>query len=111
MSSQFIAVTKENKLGYFLLMEKSILFERAFTLLLTEEVEKKRLTHAEFGRMVFGEEIGARAWRKVRHDNKPRKMSIAEAYKAAEVLGKDYPALVWEIEKEAEKRGLLTPST
>ena len=90
-------------------MEKQVLFEKAFILLLAEKVEEFEIPHAEFGRMVFGEEIGPRTWRKVRHDPKPRRMTIAEVYKAAEVLGKDFPSLAWELEKEAEKRGLLSP--
>ncbi|WP_051258220.1 hypothetical protein [Desulfovibrio cuneatus] len=79
------------------MMKNAQEFERQFILAVDERVEKSGLTHSNFGRKVFGEVSGERLWRKCRDVKNPRKISFAESYAMATLLGIDYPSFVWQV--------------
>lgn len=81
-------------------MEKSVAFERAFVALLAERVESSGMSHSEFGRRVFGEDSGSRTWRSTRDPERARKITLAEVHLAANVLGLDFPTMVWQFTQE-----------
>ncbi len=83
------------------------MFERAFVALVAEKVEAAGMSHSEFGRRALGEESGSRLWRSCRDAVKPRRVLLAEAHRMAEVLGTDYPTMVWEITREAHARHMV----
>ncbi|EPR43155.1 hypothetical protein dsx2_2515 [Desulfovibrio sp. X2] len=84
-------------------------FERVFVALVAERVEDMGMSHAEFGRRVFGGgDSGVRLWRSVRDvDGRGRRLTIGEAYRMAEALGTDFPSLVWNLCQSARNRGML----
>lgn len=83
------------------------MFERAYVALVAERVEAAGMSHSEFGRRVFGDESGSRLWRSCRDTGRTRRLLLAEAHKMAEVLGTDYPTMVWEITREAHSRRMM----
>lgn len=89
-------------------MKKADIFEDFFVEEITRRVEESKLSHSEFGRLVFGTDSGPRAWRATREKERKRRISIGEALMMAEVLGLELPALVWEITQKAESKGILT---
>ncbi|MDR3044031.1 MAG: hypothetical protein LBU75_07175 [Desulfovibrio sp.] len=88
-------------------MENSIAFERALVALVAERVENSDLSHSEFGRRIFGEESGSRLWRSCRDATRPRRILLAEAHRMAELLGMDFPTMIWQFTQEAKARGLI----
>lgn len=85
-------------------MKKSEVFEKLFIEVMAERVEAAKMSHSEFGRRVFGEESGARAWRATREKNRKRGLGIGEAYMMAEALDMEFPALMWEVMQEIKNR-------
>ena len=85
-------------------MDANTSFERSFVQVVVETLVKKGIKHAPFGRAIFGDESGSRIWLQVRDESKPRRLSLAEAHKIALFLGKDFPALTWEVQQEIEKK-------
>jgi len=78
------------------------LYERFFVQEVTNMAREKGLSHSEFGRRLFGEE-GGRMWRTVRdpmNTRKPRRISLGEAHKIAELLEVDLPSLIWAISQK-----------
>lgn len=82
-------------------------FERAIVALLEERVDASGMSHSEFGRRIMDGD-GVRLWRLCRaKDGKRRRLTICEAYAAAEVFGEDFSAMMWSFTQEARKRGLI----
>lgn len=81
-------------------------FERFFVEAVSQRLEKLGMSHREFGMRLLGEN-GARLWLRVRNPNnsdKPRKLTLEEACRIAEILGEDFPSLVWKISQEMDKQ-------
>lgn len=85
-------------------MKKSELFENLFVEAMVKRVETAGMSHSEFGRRVFGEDSGARAWRATREKERKRGLGIGEAYMMAEALDVEFPALIWEVMQEIKDR-------
>lgn len=85
-------------------MKKSERFEKLFVEAMVRRVEAAGMSHSEFGRRVFGEGSGSRAWRATREKDRKRGLGIGEAYMMAEALGMEFPALVWEVMQEVKDR-------
>jgi len=84
------------------------LYEQAFIKLIAERVEDIGMSHSEFGKLVFGKAGGVRIWRSCRDiEGRGRSLTLAEAYRIAEVLGSDFPCLVWNLTMAAKNRGML----
>lgn len=94
-------------------MSSAEIYEQAFIKLVAERVEDLGMSHAEFGRRVFGKASGARLWRSCRgEEQRPsRKLTLGEAYRMAEVLETDFPSLVWNLSQAAKNRGMLKEPT
>jgi hypothetical protein len=90
-------------------MENTDSFERVFITLIAERVEASPLSHSEFGRRVFGAASGIRLWRSCRDfEKRRRKLTLDEAYRMADVLGTDFPTMLWNMVQEAKARGMLS---
>lgn len=85
-------------------MKKSELLENLFVEAMARRVEAAGMSHSEFGRRVFGEDSGARAWRATREKERKRGLGIGEAYMMAEALDVEFPTLVWEVMQEIKDR-------
>jgi hypothetical protein len=89
-------------------MDKADNFERVFITLVAERVKAAKMSHSEFGRKIFGESAGVRLWRACRDfEGRGRRLTLDEAYRMADVLGTDFPTMVWNMVQEAKARGLL----
>ena len=78
------------------------LYERFFVQEVTNMARERGLSHSEFGRRLFGEE-GSRMWRTVRdpmNTRKPRRVSLGEVHKVAEILDVELPSLIWAISQK-----------
>ena len=80
-------------------------FERSFIEFVTLKTKEMELSHSEFARKVFpGQPMGTaeRIWRQLRSpapDKPPRRVSLAEAYRMAEALNAELPALIWQVDQ------------
>lgn len=82
-------------------------FEKAVVALLEERVDAQGMSQSEFAKRIMqGDAV--RLWRLCRaKKGRRRKLTMCEAYSAAEVLGVDFAALLWEFTQEARKRGWI----
>jgi len=84
-------------------------FERVFITLMIERIEDCGMSHAEFGKKVFGETSGVRLWRSCRDfEKRRRKLTLEESYRMAAVLGTDFPTMVWNMVQAAKARGMIS---
>ena len=107
MSSTNYPILLGEKNLYDLPMENSKKFEYFFIEEIARRLDEAGLSHSEFGRQVFGEHSGSRLWRAARGENRKRGLSLSEAFKMAEILGTDYPSLIWDIYQKAKKEDII----
>jgi len=87
-------------------MNNNASMEREFVKEVCRRIEKKGLSHREFGKRLFETDDGPRQWAKVRNptgDGKTRKLSLDECYKIAEVLEADLPMILLKIAIKTEE--------
>lgn len=95
-------------LGYYFLydakMKNGDSFEKAVVTLLEERVDARGMSQSDFARLIFkGDSV--RLWRLCRaKKGRRRRLSMGEAYSAAEALGEDFATLMWGFVQESRKR-------
>ncbi|SKA72679.1 hypothetical protein [Desulfobaculum bizertense] len=91
-------------------MKTGLDFERKFIEVITEMVILSGMNHTDFAKKTFGETDGSVVkWRRMRNafsaTGRPQRLTVGEAWRMAEVLGKTYPELCFTVEQrlKAEK--------
>lgn len=85
-------------------------FEKMFIEFVTNKIEEKNISHSDFARQVYpGRTLGTaeRIWRQLRNpakDKPPRRLSLSEAYKMSQVLGSEFPALIWQTDQYKKQK-------
>lgn len=82
-------------------------FEQAVVLLLEERVDALGMSQSAFAKRIMqGDAV--RLWRLCRaKEGRRRKLTMCEAYAAAEALGEDFASMMWGFLQEARKRGWI----
>lgn len=105
LSSKKIPSAQGIDFRYVEIMETQHPFEIAFVDYVASRVESSEMSHSEFGRRVLGEKSGSRLWRCCRHGTPQRRfISVSEAHVMAEILGEEFPSLIWKISQWLDER-------
>jgi len=91
-------------------MEKQLSLDHALIKIVEEKIEQMgSRRHSAFGRFVFGESHGVRAWRLARIGGR-RNITLDDACRMAEFFGQNISEFIAEIYSEAVAKSLFIPA-
>lgn len=103
----FLIVLKDKKV-FIITMDEGLKFERKFFEVFYE-IAKNGRTEKEIAEMLFGNDVDAatQKWNRIKNAQKKimkeQRIPLGEAYRFADVLGKDFSEFIWTVYKEFQQ--------